>query len=252
MWKSRYQGANFCQTFLGNASRSWQKFASWYLLFHHEKSLNHSLWFSRKKKHFSVIMRPVALLFLLSVDFASADFCYVQEQHDHNPSEFKWRQVSFTNNCNPADIHTIRLDNRAAKFDEWDGGFGVYSGNTFLPFQGSAYVGQTLRYPIALYPETEVLPITVQSVYACTAKLGCRFFEHDGTKYTFKRNTGYCCTFTSATSRGCKFWPWITFASCSYTIIPQCTAYPFDDSFPCTEVDGPQCYCGKRLLAAAC
>ena len=35
MWKSRYQGTNFCQAFLGNVSRSWQKFAPWYLLFHH-------------------------------------------------------------------------------------------------------------------------------------------------------------------------------------------------------------------------
>ena len=33
-WKSRYQGTNFCQAFLGNVSRSWQKFAPWYLLFH--------------------------------------------------------------------------------------------------------------------------------------------------------------------------------------------------------------------------
>ena len=37
MWKSRYQGTNFCQAFLGNVSRSWQKFAPWYLLFHHGK-----------------------------------------------------------------------------------------------------------------------------------------------------------------------------------------------------------------------
>ena len=34
MWKSRYQGTNFCQAFLGKVSRSWQKFAPWYLLFH--------------------------------------------------------------------------------------------------------------------------------------------------------------------------------------------------------------------------
>ena len=34
-WKSRYQGTNFCQAFLGNVSRSWQKFAPWHLIFHH-------------------------------------------------------------------------------------------------------------------------------------------------------------------------------------------------------------------------
>ena len=34
LWKSRYQGTNFCQAFLGDVSRSWQKFAPWYLLFH--------------------------------------------------------------------------------------------------------------------------------------------------------------------------------------------------------------------------
>ena len=34
LWKSRYQGTNFCQASLGNVSRSWQKFASWHLLFH--------------------------------------------------------------------------------------------------------------------------------------------------------------------------------------------------------------------------
>ena len=197
-------------------------------------------------------MSPVALLFLLSVDFASADdFCYVEEQLDYNPSENKRREVSFLNLCHP-DVHSILLHNsRWDRPDQWLMGFGVYEGNDYLG-TGSASFGQTLRYPIAAEYITNKAAITVQKVYACTAKLGCRFFEHDGTKYTFKRNTGYCCSFTSATSRGCKFWPWVIFASCSYTIIPQCTAYPFDDSSTCTEMDGPQCYCGKRLLAAAC
>ena len=35
MWKSRYQGANFCQDLETFSRKAWQTFVPWYLLFHH-------------------------------------------------------------------------------------------------------------------------------------------------------------------------------------------------------------------------
>ena len=59
LWKSRYQGTNFCQAFLGNVTRSWQKFAPWYLLFHIEITL---LDFSFSLRFFSSLSsRPVRM-----------------------------------------------------------------------------------------------------------------------------------------------------------------------------------------------
>ena len=38
-WKSRYQGANFCQDLEVSPRKAWQKFVPWYLLFHMMMSL---------------------------------------------------------------------------------------------------------------------------------------------------------------------------------------------------------------------
>ena len=35
LWKSRYQGTNFCQDLETFPRKAWQKFVHWYLLFHH-------------------------------------------------------------------------------------------------------------------------------------------------------------------------------------------------------------------------
>ena len=46
LWKSRYQGANFCQDVETFPRKGWQKFVPWYLLFHiavHRKTIR-TLW----------------------------------------------------------------------------------------------------------------------------------------------------------------------------------------------------------------